>query len=374
MRPDQIPPILDFAAGYARRLLLVIAAVIVLGYVVVSLSAVVLPVLLALLIAALLVPAVEWLCRHGWPNLLASACVLLGSLAVVLALLGSVGPAVVSQADELAVGARQGLERVTTFVVEGPFGLSQADIDRRVQSLIDSIRGNLGGVAGRVVSGALLALNLFAGLVLTLFLTFFFVKDRRQMADWAVSLARPQWRADARELGRRVFNVLSAYAKSVMAVAFVDALLIGLALLAIGVPLVLPLAAVTFLGAFVPVIGAVLAGVLAALVALVTQGLTAALLVVVAILVVQQIEGNVLYPLLVGKSLRLHPAATILAVAAGSVLAGVVGALFAVPVAAAFSVVGRFLHERAHENPPPGSSRAPDGRGGPRASAQVAGG
>ena len=341
-----VPPMLDFAAAYSRRLLLVAAAAILFGYVVVQLSGVVLPMMVAVLVTALLYPPAAWLRDRGWPRILATTAVMAGSLLLVLGLLSLVGPAAASQFDELAAGARSGLDQVTTLLTQGPLGVTQAEIDARVEAAIDQVRGNLGGLAGRVVSGALVAVNAVAGLLLVLFLVFFMVKDGDRIVDWLLHLPRREWRDDARELGRRAWEVLVTYMRGVVVVALIDAVLVGAGLLAIGVPLVLPLAIVTFLGAFFPLVGAVITGALAVLVAVVTNGLLAAALVLALVVVVQQVEGNVLYPLLVGRSLRLHPLAILLTLSAGTLLAGVVGALFAVPIAAVVSASGSYLHER----------------------------
>lgn len=350
-----MPPVLDFAASYSWRFLLVAAAVVVAGYVLVRLSTVVFPVLVALLITALLHPLVAWLKRRRVPGALASALVLVGAVAALLALLALIGPAAASQFDDLAAGVRNGLVQGAELVTSGPFGVTEEDLQRRIGEAEQQIRENIYGLAGRVVSGALIAVNLLAGTVLVLFMVFFFLKDGEQMGDWAARLARNHWQEDVRELGRRSFRVLSTYARGVVIVALVDALLIALALILIGVPLVLPLAVVTFFGGFFPLVGAFVAGALSVLVALVTGGVSDAALVLLAVLAVQQIEGNVLYPLLVGSSLKLHPVATLLCVSAGTVLAGVVGALFAVPVAAVAVACSSYLRERA-----PGAEDVPE--------------
>jgi len=328
---SRLPPSLDFAAAYSWRFLLVVAALVVAGYVLVRLSTVVFPVLIALLLSALLHPMVAWLKRRRVPGALAAALVLAGAVVSVLGLFSFVGPAAASQFDELGEGVRRGLVQGAELLTSGPFGLTEQDLQRRISEGEQQIRDNLYGLAGRVVSGALIAVNLLAGTVLVLFLVFFFLKDGEQMGEWAARLARPHWREGVRELGRRSFAVLNTYARGVVIVALVDAVLIGLALLLIGVPLVLPLAVVTFFAGFFPLVGAFVAGALSVLVALVTGGVGDAALVLVAVIAVQQIEGNVLYPMLVGSSLKLHPVATLLSVSAGTVLAGVVGALFAVP-------------------------------------------
>lgn len=351
MGERRVPRMLDFAAEYSRRLLVVAAALVVLGYVLAQLSGILLPTLVAILITALLYPAAEWLRGKGVPSLLATVFVMGAMLSAVVGAFAIVGPSAISQFDDLAAGGREGVQRLTTYVTEGPFGVTEADIAQRVSAAVEQVRQNLGGLAGRVVGTALIAVNALAGLVLVLFLVFFFVKDGERMGNSVVGLARPQWRADARELGRQAFEVLEIYARGVVFVATVDAVLIGLALLAIGVPLVLPLALVTFLAAFFPIIGAVLAGALAVLVALVSDGFVAAGLVLAAVVVIQQVEGNVLYPLIVGRSLHLHPAAMLLVLGAGSLVAGVAGALFAVPVASVVVVVAKYLRarERRHD-------------------------
>lgn len=342
-----MPPVLDFAASYSWRFLLVAAALVVAGYVLVRLSTVVFPVLIALLISALLHPLVARLRRRRIPGALAAALVLVGAVAAVFALFAFIGPAAASQFDDLASGVRQGLVQGAEQLTSGPFGVTEQDLQSRIREAEQQIRDNVYGLAGQVVSGALIAVNLLAGTVLVLFLVFFFLKDGEQMAEWAARIARPHWQDDVRELGRRSFRVLGTYARGVVIVALVDAVLIGLALLLIGVPLVLPLAVFTFFGGFFPLVGAFVAGALSVLVALVTGGVSDAALVLLAVLAVQQIEGNVLYPLLVGSSLKLHPVATLLCVSAGTVLAGVVGALFAVPVTAVAVACGSYLRERA---------------------------
>jgi predicted PurR-regulated permease PerM len=347
----RVPPTLRFAADYGLRLLIVIAAAVVGGYILVRLSSVLLPVAIALLLSTLLAPVAGRLRGVGVPRALAALAVLLAAVLLLSLLIGSLVPAVAGQFSALSAGVRAGLGRATTLLVEGPFGLSAQEIDMRINEALGQARGNLGGLAGRALNGALIAVNVFAGLVLTLFLTFFFIKDGREMWEWFVRLIRPEWREDAQEMGRRAWKVLRSYVRGVVVVAIVDAVLIGLALLVTGVPLIVPLMLITFLGAFFPVIGAVVAGAFAVLVALVTQGGSTALFVLGAIIVIQQVEGNILYPYLVGPALALHPVAVLLALSAGTVLAGVVGALFSVPIAAVVSVCAAYVRERSHGAP-----------------------
>ncbi|MEJ7717421.1 MAG: AI-2E family transporter [Thermoleophilaceae bacterium] len=174
---------------------------------------------------------------------------------------------------------------------------------------IERLRGSLGGIATGVLTGATIFANVLAQAILTLIVAFFFINDGRRIWGGLVGLLRPSVRDDAHALGKRTFTILKAYSRGIIVVAVVDSVLIGLALLAVGVPLTLPIVVLTFLGAFFPLIGAVAAGAVAVLVTLVTNGLTDAIIILVAVLIVQQVEGNLLYPYVVGRLARAAPAA-----------------------------------------------------------------
>jgi len=191
------------------------------------------------------------------------------------------------------------------------------------------------------VSGALAALNVLAAVLLTLVLTFFFVKDGRQLWGWIAGLSGRHQRS-AEALGERIWRVLTGYVQGIALVALIDALLIGGALLVLGVPLAMPLTVLTFLAAFFPVVGAVTIGLAAVLVALVAKGGLAAAILALWIVVVQQLDGNVMQPVLVGRKLELHPVVVLLALTAGGVVAGLVGAFLAVPLAAVAGAVISF--------------------------------
>jgi predicted PurR-regulated permease PerM len=175
--------------------------------------------------------------------------------------------------------------------------------------------------------------------ILILVLTFYFLKDGEQLRDWTVCLFAEQRRSMLRELFDRAWGALAAYVQGVFLVATIDAVLIGIVLVLVGVPIALPLIVLTFLAAFFPIVGAVMAGAAATLVALVSGGVVDAAIVLAAIIAIQQLEGNVFYPMVVGKQLKLHPVAILLALTAGGVLAGVAGAFLAIPVAAVVSAV-----------------------------------
>ena len=209
------------------------------------------------------------------------------------------------------------------------------------------MRSNVARFLGGALSGAVLLVELLAGLLLTLVITFFFVKDGERFWSWFVGLFSADRLNRVRAAGEGSWGVLGGYVRGTVGVAAIDALLIGVALMLIGVPLVIPLAVLTFIGGLVPIVGAFAAGIVAVLVALGTEGATAALLTLAAIVVVQQIEGNLVAPLLVGRSVKVHPIIVLVAVTVGGVVWGVLGAFVAVPLAAVLRAVATSLRERA---------------------------
>lgn len=201
-----------------------------------------------------------------------------------------------------------------------------------------------------MLTGATVVAAVAGGAVLVLFLAFFMVRDGDAMWRWLVGLASPERRAGLDRWGRESFAVLGTYIRGVCFVATVDAAFIGLALVLVGVPLALPLIVLTWLAAFFPIVGAVTAGLAAVLVALVANGFVPALIVAAAVIAVQQLEGNVLYPVVVGPRMRLHPAVVLVSVTLGGALAGVAGAFLAVPIAIVCSVALAHRREReAHD-------------------------
>jgi predicted PurR-regulated permease PerM len=185
--------------------------------------------------------------------------------------------------------------------------------------------------------------EVITGLILTLFLTFFFVKDSERFTRWILDFAGRHREGHLREVGIRAATAVSGYLRGQASVGLVDAVFIGIGLAIVGVPLVIPLSFLTFVAAFLPLVGAFVAGALAALVALVTKGVTAAMIVIGITVLVQQLEGHLLAPLLLGRAVALHPVVIILALAAGSILGGIIGAFLAVPIAAVVTAVGTYL-------------------------------
>jgi putative heme transporter len=316
--------------------LIVIGAAVVLGlWVLAHLRIVVVPVLAAVLIATLLIPPTDYLRRLGVPSAIATGFVMLTSVLGLAGVFALIGPPFIDQFDELQQSVDDGIDEVVGWLVNGPLHLERSEIDDAIDRGISTLGEQSGSIGEGVLSGASLLAEIVAGLLLLVVLVFFFVHDGRRMWSWTVSLAPARHRETMEGAGREAWTAVSGYMRGVALIAVVDAVLIGIALALIGVPLVVPLMVVVFLGAFIPLVGAFTAGAIAALVALISDGVVAAALVTGSIFVIQQVEGDLLYPNIVGRVIRLHPVAILLALTAGTVIAGIVGALLAVPVAAA---------------------------------------
>jgi len=333
------------AAEWSWRLLLIAAAVVVGGAVVGYLKLVVVPVAVALLLTVLLAPFVGWLQRRArMRRAAASGVAVIGLVVLVLGLLVLAGRSVVLGISELWDQAQEGVDQLLDWLATGPLQLSTDNL----QGWIDQARAAAADNSDTIVAGALHATvtigHVLAGAVIALFCTFFFLLDGRQIWSWLVGLLPRGSRERVHQAGRRGLVTLGAYTRTQILVAAVDAVGIGIGAAILQVPLAFPLAILVFLGSFVPVVGAVVTGAVAVLVALVTHGPVVALVMLAVVLAVQQLEGHVLQPFLMGHAVSLHPVAVLLAVAAGSFMAGILGALFAVPVVAVLNTVVLYLH------------------------------
>jgi predicted PurR-regulated permease PerM len=329
-------------ATASAQLLLIVAAVIVIGYVLGKLWVVLLPVVLGLLFSTVLWPPTRFLRRHGWPPALASVAVLLVFLGALGGIIAVIAPQVVSQVEDLANGVTGGLQQVQDYISGPPLNLGDEQIGNAVDSVINTVQSNAQNIAGYAVTTATTIGNVLLNLVLALVLTFFFLKDGPKWTPWLAAQAGPRAAPHIAALSGKAWSTLSEFIRQQALVGFVDAFFIGLGLLVFGVPLVLPLAVLTFFGAFIPIIGAFVAGAFAVLIALVSNGLSTAVWIFVIVLLVQQLEGNVLQPIIQGRGLNLHAAVVILAVTAGGSLAGIIGAFLSVPVAALIAVMYRY--------------------------------
>ena len=341
----ELPMWLHRVTAWCWRLLIVALAVVAAGWLLHRLRVVVVPVLVALMLASVLSPLVHALHRRGLPLLVSTWTVLLTVAAIIGGVLATAAWGLTSELTGDAAQWGEVADDVRTWLRDGPLGLSPdsvADLEDRVR------QGVVGGAASFGASRAALLVELASGLFVSVALTFFFVKDGPAMWGWIVQRVHPHRREALDQAGREAVATLGAYLKAVALTGVFDAVVIGVGLYIIGVPLVIPLAIITFFGAFLPVVGATLAGGLAALVALVANGPGDAALVLVLTLVVQQVEGDVVMPVIMGREVPLHPAVVLAALTAGGALAGLIGAFVAVPVAAVVTTAFGVL--RTHED------------------------
>jgi predicted PurR-regulated permease PerM len=364
-------PALDRAAQLTWRSLVVAGGVVVVVFALAHLRILVLPAIIALLLSSVLVPPVQRLQRSGVPRLVATWLLLLGSLGALGGLVNLAAPSVADEFADLGPTVTEGIGQVKAWLVDGPLGLSQGQIDRYSDQIGEQVRSSGSSIASGVLAGAILAGEVVAGLLLTLVLVFFFVKDGDKICGFALAQVRPENQDLVKALGRRVWGAVGGYVRGTALVALVDATIIGVGLLLIGVPLVLPLALLVFFGAFFPLIGAVLAGTVAVLVALVSGGPGDALLALGVVVVVQQVEGDVLAPLVLGRAVRLHPIVILAVLTGGAVIGGLIGAFLAVPTAAVGVAVGAELKARGIIGPNSPTTSAPPeitvhGVGGPQ--------
>lgn len=332
-------------ATWSLRLLLVVGGAYLLGRLVGLLWVVVLPVVLALLLASVLWAPTAWLRRHRVPPAVAALIVVVGSLALLFALFAWLAPQVAEQAGAIGLQAAGGLQQIQEWVTGPPLDLDASQVDAAVSTVTDKLQGSASAIASGVLTGVGVVGSFLVTFFLALVLTFFFLKDGPRFLPWLTLLVGRRAGRHLDVVLTRSWAVLGSFIQGQAVVGLADAVLIGIGLVVVGVPLALPLAVLTFFGGFVPIVGAFVVGGLAVLVALVSNGTTAAIIVLLIILAVQQIEGNLLQPVLQGKSLALHPALVLLVVTAGGSLYGIAGAFFGVPVAAVAAVVLRYLGE-----------------------------
>lgn len=295
-----------------------------------SVSVVVIAVLIALFVASVLWAPVRWLIDHGnWPPMLATITVMLGALAVVAAIVAFVVPSIAGSFDDITSDAGRAWESARTWLVDGPLDLSGTQIDSSIDSLGTRI---MDAVRGSAVDGASMVAEFFAGIFLLVMVVFFVLKDGRGMANNLLGRL-PEGKSERTETALRIaWKTLTQYMGGIAVVGLVDATAIAIGLWIVGVPLILPLAVLVFIGAFFPLIGAFVSGLLAVAVAFVNGGFTDALIILGIVILVQQLEGDVVLPLVFGKTLQLHPLLILLGVAAGGLAFGLLGAFLAVPL------------------------------------------
>jgi predicted PurR-regulated permease PerM len=328
-----VAPSLQVAADWTWRLLVVAAGVYGLVKLFVEVSELVIPLLVALLVAALLHPLVDRMAR-GVPRPLATLAAIFGTLALLVGLFALVGQQTASGFSDLRTQAVAGLADVQHWLSTGPLHLSSTALQQYVTKAEDSAKSNQSGLLTGALGVASTLTKLLEGAFLTLFATFFFLSSGQRIWAWLLRMMPSGAQAPLDDAARSGWTTLSHYVRATLIVAVVDGLGIGIGALVLGVPLALPLGVAVFLGAFIPVVGALVTGILAVLVALVAQGPFVALAMLGVVILVNQIEAHGLQPFLLGRAVAVHPLAVILAIAAGAGAAGIVGALFAVPLVA----------------------------------------
>jgi predicted PurR-regulated permease PerM len=340
---DAVDPLVRKAAAWAWRLLIILAAIVALLWLLERLKVIIVPVALAVILTALLVPAVDWLDRRGAPRGGAVALVLLSAFAVFGGIMTFVVSQFVSGLPDLTEQVTRSIDNATRWLIEGPAHLSRDQIDKAGEAAVKALRDNQEKLTSGALSTAATLTEIVTGALLTLFTLIFLLYGGRSIYAYLTRIVPARTRDRVRDAGRAGFGSLIGYVRATFLVALVDAIGIGTGLAVMGVPPALPLASLVFLGAFVPLVGAVLTGFLAVVVALLAKGFVYALITLGLIIAVQQLEAHVLQPLVMGRAVSIHPLAIVLAIATGAVLAGIIGALLSVPVLAFLNSAIRVL-------------------------------
>jgi predicted PurR-regulated permease PerM len=307
-RARPVHPVVDRVAGYCWRLLVIVATLAVVLWFVGRVWPALLPLVIALFLGRILWAPNQWLRSRGLKPALAAALTLVGFLVVLSSALGLVGVAVAGEGDELGPALSEAVDDVERWLVEdSPFDIQRDDIERFRRESGQAIREAMRSSGGSVVNAAVLAGEVLIGVLLGLIVTFFFLKDGSRLGAWITGLLPVERRELATALAGRAWKTLGGYLRGAAALGIVEGAAIAATLTLVGARLAVPMAVITFLAAFVPFIGAIVAGVLAVLVALGTAGAAQALIVAVVALVIQQLDNDVLAPVVYGRSLDLHP-------------------------------------------------------------------
>ena len=340
---DAVDPLVRKAAAWCWRLLVILAAILALLWLVGELQVILVPIALAVMVTALMVPAVDWLDRRGAPRGGAVALVLLTGFAAFGGIMTFVVSQFISGLPSLTEQVTRSIDNATKWLIDGPAHLSHEQIEKAGDAAVKALRDNQEKLTTGALSTAASLAEIVTGALLMLFTVIFLLYGGRNIYEYLTRIVPAGTRERVRDAGRAGFASLIGYVRATFLVALVDAIGIGTGLAVMSVPLALPLASLVFLGAFIPVVGAVVTGMLAVVVALLAKGVFYALITLGLIIAVMQLESHVLQPLLMGRAVSIHPLAIVLAIATGAVLAGVVGALLSVPVLAFLNSAIRVL-------------------------------
>jgi predicted PurR-regulated permease PerM len=334
---DSVEPIVRKTAAWAWRLLVILVALIALLWVIKRLEIIVVPELLALMLSALLVPLVDFLDRRGAPRGGAVALVLLASFAILGGILTFVVSEFVVGLPDLVKEVTRSIDSSKKWLIEGPLHLSRQQIDNAGNAAIQALQNNQAKLTSGALATAATITEILTAALLMLFTLIFFLYGGRNIWAYVTKIVPVDVRDRVRAAGGAGYHSLIGYVRATFLVALVDAAGVGTGLAIMSVPLALPLASLVFLGAFIPLIGAVLSGFLAVIVALLAKGFVYGLITLGVLIAVNQLEAHILQPLVMGRAVSIHPLAIVVAISTGSVLAGIVGALLAVPTVAFFN-------------------------------------
>ncbi|WP_331727980.1 AI-2E family transporter [Streptomyces sp. NBC_00158] len=339
------------SARVSAELLVVLVMAAAVLWVLGRMWSVIWPLVVALLLTTLTWPLAAFLRRRGWPPALAASVVTVLFLLAAAGIVALIAVPVASQSGELVDGVAAGIQQLREWAAGPPLNIGNDQITGAFDAAVARLQNSVGSAVSTVATGVSTVFNGLVTAVLAVFLMFFFLKDGPRFLPWLTRQLPGRLATDVPEVAARGWQTLGSFVRSQAFVGLLDAVFIGLGLWIVGVPLVLPLAVLTFVSAFVPIVGALFAGLVAVLIALVSNGLTDALIVLAIIVAVQQLEGNVFQPMIQSRGLGLHAAVVLLAVTLGGSLAGVVGSLLAVPAAALVAVVWNYLRDQLGEPP-----------------------
>lgn len=356
---ESLPKGIRLAGAWSWRLLVIAGAIAVFIYLVVQLRLIVIPLLVAVLLSALLVPLVAFLTRHRWPKALAVATALVATLAVIGGLVTLAATQIANGSAGLGARFQASYEGLKDVLLSPPFQFSESELNNFINQAWDAIQADSQVfVSGALSVGSSLG-HFLTGLLLTLFSLLFILIDGKGIWGWIVRIFPRRARAALDGAGRAGWATLGNFVRVQILVASIDAVGIGLGAALLGVPMAIPIGVLVFLGSFIPIVGAVATGAIAVLIALLFNNWVVALAMLGVVLLVQQVEGHVLQPLIMGTAVKVHPLAVVLVVAAGSMLAGIPGALFAVPVAAVLNVMINYMASGVWRGDGPPSAAPP---------------
>ena len=340
------PELFRRSATIATRLLVIALAVGLAGWVLWTLRLALLPVFVAALLCTALAPLVVRLERRGWPPAAAAGVVFGGFIVALVAIGLIIIPPTVSELGSVGDSVRDGVQSVEDWLVDGPLGLDRAQVEQFSNDPVDSVSSVLGSTDLSIASGALVLGEALAGALLALVLTFLLLKDGRRFQDWTLRHLPRRHREPVTAAAQRAWEALGGYLRGAAILGAVEGFIIGTSVWVVGGALAIPVAVLTFVAAFFPIVGAVVAGAVATLVVLATAGVSQAVIVLVVVVVVQQLDNDILAPFIFGRSVSLHPAVILVALTVGGSLGGIVGAFIAVPLTAVVAAVAAEVWER----------------------------